>query len=89
MSQYTQSQYKALPRLLPTQRVQCRDQQLYKQVVGWGGATQPERLTHPEAKQRFADGVTDVARNRLVIIVEDHSGEGEAVNSVAAVGKRF
>ena len=35
---------------------------------------------------RFADGVVDTKRNRLVTVQEDHSGKGEAVNTIAAVG---
>ena len=54
--------------------------------MGAEGAAEPERLTDPEAKQRFSDGVVDAARNRLVTVMEDHSGEGEAANSIASVG---
>ena len=46
----------------------------------------PEALT-PESKLRFADGVVDAKRNRIITVQEDHSGSGEAVNSIAAVGE--
>lgn len=55
--------------------------------MGAAGPSQPERVTDPEAKLRFSDGVTDPPRNRLITVLEDHSGEGEAVNSIAAVGE--
>lgn len=55
--------------------------------MGEGAPSPPERITDPEAKLRFSDGVTDPARNRLITVLEDHSGEGEAVNSIAAVGE--
>ena len=54
--------------------------------MGAEGAAEPERVTDPEAKQRFSDGTVDAARNRLVTVMEDHSGEGEAANSIASVG---
>jgi hypothetical protein len=46
----------------------------------------PEALT-PESKLRFADGVVDAKRNRIITVQENHSGSGEAVNSIAAVGE--
>jgi hypothetical protein len=44
----------------------------------------PEPLT-PESKLRFADGILDAKRGRIIAVQEDHSGSGEAVNSIAAV----
>ena len=44
----------------------------------------PEPLT-PEGKLRFADGILDAKRGRIIAVQEDHSGTGEAVNSIAAV----
>lgn len=61
----------------------CRDQRLYKQVVS-PEVHAPEALT-PEGKLRFADGVVDAKRNRIITVQEDHSGSGEAVNTIAAV----
>jgi len=43
-------------------------------------------VTDPDAKLRFADGVVDAGRKRLIAVQEDHSGEGEAVNTVSTVG---
>ena len=44
----------------------------------------PEPLT-PEGKLRFADGILDATRQRIITVQEDHSGSGEAVNTIAAV----
>lgn len=44
-------------------------------------------VTEADSKQRFADAVVDSRRHRLIAVVEDHSGEGEAVNTVGAVGQ--
>ena len=44
----------------------------------------PEPLT-PEGKLRHADGILDAKRGRIIAVQEDHSGSGEAVNSIAAV----
>ena len=67
----------------------CRDQQIYEQRVGADGApSEPKRVTDPDGKLRFADGVVDAGRKRLIAVQEDHSGEGEAVNTVSAVGAR-
>ena len=48
----------------------------------------PKRIPHDAILDvaLFSDGVVDAARNRLVTVMEDHSGEGEAANSVASVG---
>ena len=64
-----------------------RDQQIYEQRIGADGASEPKRITDPDAKLRFADGRVDAGRGRLIVVQEDHSGEGEAVNTVAAVGE--
>ena len=61
----------------------CRDQRLYKQVVS-PDVQAPEALT-PEGKLRFADGVVDAKHDRIITVQEDHSGSGEAVNTIAAV----
>lgn len=44
----------------------------------------PEPLT-PAAKLRYADGIVDEARGRLITVLEDHTSGGEAVNSIAAI----
>ena len=56
------------------------DQRLYR--IRPGGA--PESIT-PEAALRYADGVMDHARNRVICVREDHTGEGEAVNTITAL----
>lgn len=47
---------------------------------------QPEALTPADSKLRFADGIIDEARNSIITVQEDHSGSGEAVNTIAIVG---
>ena len=59
------------------------DQRLYR--VAPGQAPQP--LT-PEVGLRYADGVVDRGRQQLLCVREDHTGPGEAVNTVAAVDLR-
>ncbi len=56
------------------------DQRLYVQRPG----AAPQPLT-AEAQSRYADMQVDAARGRLLAIREDHSGPGEAVNSLVAV----
>ncbi len=57
------------------------DQQLYRQQA----ETVPQPLTHEE-NLRYADGVIDAARDRLICIREDHREEGqEAVNAVVSI----
>ena len=63
-----------------------RDQRLYKQVVS-PSVQPPEPLTPEGTELRFADGIVDSKRNRLVTVQEDHSKKGEAVNTIAAVGE--
>ncbi len=48
----------------------------------------PDRSSEPltaDVAWRFADLVLDVPRNRIVAVREDHTGGGEAVNSLVAV----
>ncbi len=56
------------------------DQRLYRQRPG----ASPEPLT-PEAPLRYADFEVDRRRNRLIGVREDHTGSGEAVNTVVAI----
>ena len=62
------------------------DGRLYRQHAG---AARPEPLTPAplarERQWRFADGVIDRARGRWLGVREDHTGEGEAVNTIVAV----
>lgn len=56
------------------------DQRLYRQDAG----AEPVAIT-PEAAWRYADGVIDGERQRLICVREDHTGDGEAVNTIASV----
>ena len=56
------------------------DQRMYRQDPGG----EPMAVT-PEARQRYADGVFDAGRGRIICVREDHSGAGEPVNSIVAV----
>jgi dipeptidyl aminopeptidase/acylaminoacyl peptidase len=55
------------------------DQRLYRVVEGT-----PRPLT-PESDVRYADGVCDTGRRRLIAVQEDHRGESEAVNTIVAI----
>ena len=59
------------------------DQRLYRQEE----AGSPQAIT-PEAALRYADGVYDSVRQRIICIREDHTGEGEPVNAIVAVDAR-
>ncbi len=57
------------------------DQGLYRQSPG----TRPEAIT-PPLDLRFADGVIDRHRNRMLIVREDHTATGkEASNTIVAI----
>jgi len=56
------------------------DQRLYQQALG----SEPTPIT-PETKWRYADAVLDAPRDRLICIREDHTGDGEAVNTIVSV----
>jgi dipeptidyl aminopeptidase/acylaminoacyl peptidase len=57
------------------------DQRLYRLEP----SGQPQPIT-PEEDRRYADGVYDAGRNRLIYVREDHTQAGrEAVNTVVAV----
>jgi dipeptidyl aminopeptidase/acylaminoacyl peptidase len=65
------------------------DQRLYRIDVARG--QQPQPIT-PESAWRYADGVCDQHRNRLIAVREDHSqaadtqaGKTEAVNAIVAI----
>jgi dipeptidyl aminopeptidase/acylaminoacyl peptidase len=44
----------------------------------------PEPLT-PAVNCRYADGIVDRERNRLICVREDHTGEGESVNTIVSI----
>jgi dipeptidyl aminopeptidase/acylaminoacyl peptidase len=56
------------------------DQRLYKQANG----SQPEPLT-PAVEMRYADPLIDRRRGRLICVREDHTGAGEAVNTLVSI----
>ena len=57
------------------------DQRLYRAMPG----APPAPIT-PEADVRYADGVVDLNRRRIVCVREDHSqGDREAVNAIVAL----
>jgi dipeptidyl aminopeptidase/acylaminoacyl peptidase len=60
--------------------VNYKDQQLYRQR----NDELPEHLTCGEG-YRYADLIVDKKRNRIICIREDHTGEGEAVNTIVGV----
>jgi dipeptidyl aminopeptidase/acylaminoacyl peptidase len=55
------------------------DQRLYRQKPG----EEPVPIT-PEIAWRYADGVIDAQRNRMICVREDHTGSGEAVNTIVS-----
>jgi dipeptidyl aminopeptidase/acylaminoacyl peptidase len=56
------------------------DQRLYKQSAD----SQPEPLT-PAIEMRYAEPVIDRRRGCLISVREDHTGEGEAVNTLVSI----
>ncbi len=56
------------------------DQRLYRLQQGEA----PVAIT-PEVAWRYADGIVDHHRDRLICVREDHTGKGEAVNTIVAV----
>jgi len=62
----------------------AQDQQLYRQALLGAAPGAPAQLTHV-AGHRFADAAVDEARGRLLAVREDHTGAGEAVNTIVAV----
>jgi dipeptidyl aminopeptidase/acylaminoacyl peptidase len=56
------------------------DQRLYRQDPG----AEPRPVT-PEADLRYADGVMDTSRGRILCVREDHTGPGEAVNTLVSL----
>jgi dipeptidyl aminopeptidase/acylaminoacyl peptidase len=56
------------------------DQRLYRQKAG----QEPVAIT-PEQAWRYADGVVDAQRKRMICVREDHTGEGEPVNTLVSL----
>jgi len=57
-----------------------QDQRLYRQPING----KPEPL-NPTEGYRYADMIVDEKRNRIICVREDHTGEGEAVNTIVSV----
>ncbi len=57
-----------------------KDQRLYRHQPG----EEPVAIT-PEIAWRYADGVIEPTRDRLICVREDHTGEGEAVNTIVSI----
>lgn len=66
----------------------CRDQRLYKASLT-SKTCDLQPLTAEDSKLRFADAVVDLKRNRLITVCEDHSKDGEAVNTISSVGQSW
>ena len=59
------------------------DQRLYCQLPG----SAPQPIT-PDADLRYADGIVDSKRNRLICVREDHTDtEREAINALVGIGR--
>lgn len=59
-----------------------RDQRLYVQIAG----SQPSPITPPNLDMRYADGIVDKKRNRLVLIREDHTVRtSQAANTIVSI----
>lgn len=56
------------------------DQRLYRQTPD----SEPQPLT-PESNWRYADGIIDKQRNRLICVGEEHIASGEPTNNLIAV----
>ena len=56
------------------------DQRIYRQE----NDGEPQAIT-PDVEMRYADGCFDPARNRIICVRENHTGEGEPVNCIVAV----
>ncbi len=61
--------------------VDFADQRLYRLAPGHA----PQALT-PAGGLRYADLEADLGRRRILAVREDHRGQGEAVNSIVALG---
>ncbi len=56
------------------------DQRVYRQTYG----AQPQPITSA-GPQRYADGMVDGKRGRLICVCEDHAGGGEPTNTIATL----
>jgi dienelactone hydrolase len=60
------------------------DQRVYRLAVD-APANGPAALTPAGIDMRYADFIMDRSRGRLICVREDHTGQGEAVNTLAAL----
>jgi dipeptidyl aminopeptidase/acylaminoacyl peptidase len=59
-----------------------KDQRLYVQITG----LQPSPITPPNLDLRYADGIIDTKRSRLILIREDHTiGGSQAANTIVSI----
>ena len=58
------------------------DQRLWRRPIDASSDAEP--IT-PEGPFRYADATVDRGRGRLICVIEDHSGDGEAENCIGAV----
>jgi len=59
-----------------------KDQRLYVHTAG----SQPKPITPPDIDLRYADGIVDTKRNRLVLIREDHTVKAsQATNTIVSI----
>jgi dipeptidyl aminopeptidase/acylaminoacyl peptidase len=56
------------------------DQRLYSQTID----SPPQPLT-PAGNWRYTDGIIDRQRHRLIYIREDHTNDGEAINTIVSI----
>jgi dipeptidyl aminopeptidase/acylaminoacyl peptidase len=64
------------------------DQRLYRQEAGQDTGQSPRPITPmaaPAGALRYADGVIDRRRGRLICVHEDHTHQGQAINTLASV----
>ncbi|AFY70598.1 peptidase S9, prolyl oligopeptidase active site region [Thalassoporum mexicanum PCC 7367] len=64
--------------------VNFSDQRIYKQEIG-DRIGEPQPLTPENSDFRYADMCLDRDRQRLICVREDHSGDGEAVNTIVSI----
>lgn len=61
-----------------------KDQRIYRTE---GAGSSPEPITPDGVDVRFADGIVDPQRNRLILVREDHTVQApQAVNTIVSIG---
>jgi dipeptidyl aminopeptidase/acylaminoacyl peptidase len=64
--------------------VNFADQRIYKQKIG-DQVGEPQPLTPENHSFRYADMCLDRDRQRMICVIEDHSGDGEASNTIVSI----